>query len=232
MDMDFDSSIDGWNEDIDLVDEEWEALNRTRWYQENHAISYPTDAVAFEGGTALDDWQRNVRNVRREIDIGGKTLQEVRKKGMGNITEWPGNSISQPVSQRDVLHVLGVHSFNDFYRRLRTPSIPVMRPDRPAAKILLRPPQGEGRNDATEGSVGMPRYDAAAMVRAVNDDAEEEEEEDIEEFNVGYEGEDEQGCEGSKKSQQQAQRCEWRKLFGKTAGQVFQNLLHVKSEDR
>ncbi|KAL3684835.1 hypothetical protein R1sor_002857 [Riccia sorocarpa] len=52
------------------------------------------------------------------------------------------------------------------------------------------------------------------MVRVVNDDAEEEEEEeeeeDIEEFNVGYEGEEEQGCKGSKKPQQQAQRCEWR----------------------
>ncbi|KAL3686239.1 hypothetical protein R1sor_004261 [Riccia sorocarpa] len=162
MDMDFDSNIDDWNEDIDLVDEDWEALNGNRWYQENPAISYRTDAVASEGGTTLDDWQRSIRNVRREIDIGGKTLQEVesassrvrfgevfssfkefefsvdcwcvinmrssskfktksnmrvrvcrfglavRKKGMGNIREWPGNSESQPVSQRDVPHVLGL----------------------------------------------------------------------------------------------------------------------------
>ncbi|KAL3688933.1 hypothetical protein R1sor_015242 [Riccia sorocarpa] len=51
------------------ADSEW-------WYQENPAISC-TDAVASEGGTTLDDWQRSIRNVRREIDIGGKTLQEV-----------------------------------------------------------------------------------------------------------------------------------------------------------
>ncbi|KAL3690204.1 hypothetical protein R1sor_016513 [Riccia sorocarpa] len=76
MDMDFDSNIDDWNEDIDLVEEDWEALNGNRWYQENPAISYRTDAVASEGGTTLDDWQRSIRNVRREIDIGGKTLQE------------------------------------------------------------------------------------------------------------------------------------------------------------
>ncbi|KAL3682442.1 hypothetical protein R1sor_000464 [Riccia sorocarpa] len=160
--MDFDSNIDDWNEDIDLVEEDWEALNGNRWYQENPAISYRTDAVASEGGATLDDWQRSIRNVRREIDIGGKTLQEVesaasrvrfgevfssfkefefsvdcwcvinmrssskfktksnmrvrvcrfglavRKKGMGNIREWPGNSESQPVSQRDVPHVLGL----------------------------------------------------------------------------------------------------------------------------
>ncbi|KAL3688180.1 hypothetical protein R1sor_014489 [Riccia sorocarpa] len=74
MDMDFDSNIDDWNEDIDLVEEDWEALNGNRWYQENPAISYRTDAVASEGGTTLDDWQRSIRNVRREIDIGGKTL--------------------------------------------------------------------------------------------------------------------------------------------------------------
>ncbi|KAL3698773.1 hypothetical protein R1sor_012849 [Riccia sorocarpa] len=270
MDMDFDSNIDDWNEDIDLVDEDWEALNGNRWYQENPAISYPTDAVASEGGTALDDWQRSIRNVRREIDIGGKTLQEVesaasrvrfgevfssfkefefsvycwcvinmrssskfktksnmrvrvcrfglavRKKGMGNITEWPGNSVSQPVSQRDVPHVLGVRSFNDFNRRLRTPSIPVVRRDRPDLNLhsqdFVASSPRRRKKRCNRGECGeKPRYDAAAMVRAVNDAAEEEEEEeDIEEFNVGYDGEDEQGCKGSKKPQQQAQRCEWR----------------------
>ncbi|KAL3677922.1 hypothetical protein R1sor_020878 [Riccia sorocarpa] len=269
MDMDFDSNIDDWNEDIDLVEEDWEALNGNRWYQENPAISYRTDAVASEGGTTLDDWQRSIRNVRREIDIGGKTLQEVesaasrvrfgevfssfkefefsvdcwcvinmrssskfktksnmrvrvcrfglavRKKGMGNIREWPGNSESQPVSQRDVPHVLGVRSFNDFNRRMRTPSIPVVRPDRPDLNLhnqdFVASTPRRMKKRCSRGECGeKPRYDAAAMVRTVNDDAEEEEEEDIGEFNVGYEGEDEEGCKGSKKPQQQAQRCEWR----------------------
>ncbi|KAL3698357.1 hypothetical protein R1sor_012433 [Riccia sorocarpa] len=283
MDMDFDSNIDDWNEDIDLVEEDWEALNGNRWYQENPAISYRTDAVASEGGTTLDDWQRSIRNVRREIDIGGKTLQEVesaasrvrfgeifssfkefefsvdcwcvinmrssskfktksnmrvrvcrfglavRNKGMGNIREWPGNSESQPVSQRDVPHVLGVRSFTDFNRRMRTPSIPVVRHDRPDLNLhnqdFVASTPRRMKKRCNRGECGeKPRYDAAAMVRAVNDDAEEEEEEeeDIEEFNVGYEGEDEQGCKGSKKPQQQAQRCEWRVrcTMGKRNGDI------------
>ncbi|KAL3698508.1 hypothetical protein R1sor_012584 [Riccia sorocarpa] len=131
MDMDFDSNIDDWNEDIDLVEEDWEALNGNRWYQENPAISYHTDAVASEGGTTLDDWQRSIRNLRvLQVEFGLERFSVVSK------------------------------SLN------------------------------------------------SALI-AVNDDAEEEEEEDIEEFNVGYEGEDEEGCKGSKKPQQQAQRCEW-----------------------
>ncbi|KAL3701189.1 hypothetical protein R1sor_019211 [Riccia sorocarpa] len=192
---------------------------------------------ASEGGTTLDDWQRSIRNVRREIDIGGKTLQEVesaasrvrfgevfssfkefefsvdcwcvinmrsnskfktksnmrvrvcrfglavRKKGMGNIREWHGNSESQSVSQRDIPHVLGVRNFNDFNKRMCTPSIPVVRHDRPdlnlhsqdfVASTPRRMKKRCNRGECEE----KPRYDDAAMVRAVNDDAEEEEEEE------------------------------------------------------
>ncbi|KAL3678780.1 hypothetical protein R1sor_021736 [Riccia sorocarpa] len=167
---------------------------------------------------------RSIRNVRREIDIGGKTLQEVesaasrvrfgevfssfkefefsvdcwcvinmrssskfktksnmrvrvcrfglavRKKGMGNIREWPGNSESQPVSQRDVPHVLGVRSFNDFNRRMRTPSIPVVRPDRPDLNLhsqdFVASTPRRMKKRCKRGECGeKPRYDAAAMVR-------------------------------------------------------------------
>ncbi|KAL3684414.1 hypothetical protein R1sor_002436 [Riccia sorocarpa] len=70
------------------------------------------------------------------------------------------------------------------------------------------------------GVWGKARYDAAAMVRAVNEEEEEAEEEEF--FNVCYEGEDEEGCKGSKKPQQQAQRCEWRVrcTMGKCNGDI------------
>ncbi|KAL3685772.1 hypothetical protein R1sor_003794 [Riccia sorocarpa] len=143
------------------------------------------DGVEFTRGTHLDQWQESLRNVRREIDIGGKTLQEdeaaagrikeeevftcfkefhfcadcwcvmnmrtsvkfkmkcnmrvrvcrygppVRKKGVGKIIEWPGESSSLYTTSTDLPHILGVRTYKDFSRRRHTPSTPMLRPDRP-----------------------------------------------------------------------------------------------------
>ncbi|KAL3688338.1 hypothetical protein R1sor_014647 [Riccia sorocarpa] len=174
------SEVEDWMEDWEYdVDEEgamglaeWEELNSNRWYSEIPTITFPhsnRDGVESIGRTPLDQWQESLRNVRREIDIGGKTLQEVeaaagrikegevftcfkefdfcadcwcvmnmrssvkfktkssmrvrvcryglpvRKKGVGKITEWPGESSSRKHS----IDRLATCSWSPFLQRFQ-----------------------------------------------------------------------------------------------------------------
>ncbi|KAL3687931.1 hypothetical protein R1sor_014240 [Riccia sorocarpa] len=246
MESEGEDLVEDWEYDVDeegamgLTD--WEELNSNRWYNEIPTITFPhsnRDGVESIGGTPLDQWQESLRNVRREIDIGGKTLQEVeaaagrikegevftcfkefdfcvdcwcvmnmrssvkfktksimrvrvciygllvRKKGVGKITKWSGESSSRYIASTDLPHVLGVRSYKDFSRRLQNPSQPMLRPDRPDLNLhsqeFSQSTPRRKRNRCPRGECGeQPRYEAAAMVRTAFEDSEDEEGSDAE----------------------------------------------------
>ncbi|KAL3697617.1 hypothetical protein R1sor_011693 [Riccia sorocarpa] len=97
MESAMESEVEDWMEDWEYdVDEEgamglaeWEELNSNRWSSEIPTITFShsnRDGVESIGRTPLDQWQESLRNVRRKIDIGGKTLQEV-EAAAGRIKE-------------------------------------------------------------------------------------------------------------------------------------------------
>ncbi|KAL3684566.1 hypothetical protein R1sor_002588 [Riccia sorocarpa] len=62
----------------EMTVEEWEELNDHRWYRES-----PLYSPVLNGGgvnnvnqSILENWQRSARNVRGEMDVGGKSLHE------------------------------------------------------------------------------------------------------------------------------------------------------------
>ncbi|KAL3701488.1 hypothetical protein R1sor_019510 [Riccia sorocarpa] len=57
--------------------EEWEDLNDHRWYRESLVYSHVLNAGVNQ--SILENWQCATRNLRREMDIGGKTLHEVEE---------------------------------------------------------------------------------------------------------------------------------------------------------
>ncbi|KAL3695281.1 hypothetical protein R1sor_009357 [Riccia sorocarpa] len=250
MESAMESEVEDWVEDWEYdVDEEGamglaylEELNSNRWYSEIPTITFPhsnRDGVESIGVTPLDQWQESLRNVRRKIDIGGKTLHEVdaavgrikegevftcfkefdfcadcwcvmnmrssvkfkmkssmrvrvckyglpvRKKGVGKITEWLGESSSRNTTSTDLTHVLGVRSYRDFSRRLQNPSQPMLRPDRPDLNLhsqeFSQSTPRRKRNKCPRVECGeQPRYEAAAMVRTAFEDFEDEEGSDAE----------------------------------------------------
>ncbi|KAL3694367.1 hypothetical protein R1sor_008018 [Riccia sorocarpa] len=257
MELKMDYWVEDWGNDVDeegamgLTD--WEELNSNRWYNEIPTITFPhsnKDGTESTRGTPLDQWQESLRNMRRETDIAGKTLQEVeaaacrikegevftcfkefdfcvdwwcmmnmrssvkfkmkcnmrervcrfglpvRKKGVGKIIEWLGESSSRYTTSTDLPHVLGVRSYKDFSRRRQallsnvefSQSIPSRN-----RNICPRVECGE-----------KPRYDAAAMVRVAFEDSEDEQGSDADD-----EGE-ECGKGPSKKLPNEANKCEWR----------------------
>ncbi|KAL3694220.1 hypothetical protein R1sor_007871 [Riccia sorocarpa] len=65
----------------EMTVEEWEELNDHRWYRESHVYSPVLNVGGVNNGnqSILENWQRSARNVRGEMDIGGKTLHEVEE---------------------------------------------------------------------------------------------------------------------------------------------------------
>ncbi|KAL3702256.1 hypothetical protein R1sor_020278 [Riccia sorocarpa] len=65
----------------EMTVEEWEELNDHRWYRESPVYSPVLNVGRVNNGnqSILENWQRSARNVRGEMDIGGKTLHEVEE---------------------------------------------------------------------------------------------------------------------------------------------------------
>ncbi|KAL3694884.1 hypothetical protein R1sor_008535 [Riccia sorocarpa] len=63
----------------EMTVEKWEELNDHRWYRESHVYSPVLNAggVNNVNQSILENWQCVARNLRGEMDIGGKTLHEV-----------------------------------------------------------------------------------------------------------------------------------------------------------
>ncbi|KAL3698659.1 hypothetical protein R1sor_012735 [Riccia sorocarpa] len=65
----------------EMTVEEWEELNDHRWYRESPVYSPVLNAggVNNVNQSILENWQCAARNLRGEMDIGGKTLHEVEE---------------------------------------------------------------------------------------------------------------------------------------------------------
>ncbi|KAL3700221.1 hypothetical protein R1sor_018243 [Riccia sorocarpa] len=65
----------------EMTMEEWEELNDHRWYRESHVYSpvLNVGGVNNVNQSILENWQCGARNLRGEMDIGGKTLHEVEE---------------------------------------------------------------------------------------------------------------------------------------------------------
>ncbi|KAL3697870.1 hypothetical protein R1sor_011946 [Riccia sorocarpa] len=65
----------------EMTVEEWEELNDHRWYRESPVYSPVMNAggVNNVNQSILENWQCAARNLRGEMDIGGKTLHEVEE---------------------------------------------------------------------------------------------------------------------------------------------------------
>ncbi|KAL3694037.1 hypothetical protein R1sor_007688 [Riccia sorocarpa] len=63
----------------EMTVEEWEELNDHRWYRESPVYTHVLNAggVNSVNQSILENWQCAARNLRGEMDIGGKTLHEV-----------------------------------------------------------------------------------------------------------------------------------------------------------
>ncbi|KAL3698549.1 hypothetical protein R1sor_012625 [Riccia sorocarpa] len=131
----------------------------------------------------------------------------VRKKGVGKIIEWPGESSSQNTASTDLPHALGVRSYRDFSRRLRNPSQLMLRHDRPNLNLhsqeFSQSIPRRKRNKCPRGECEEhPRYEAVAMVRTAFEDSEDEE---------GSDAEDEgQECGKGPSKKPPNNKCEWR----------------------
>ncbi|KAL3691845.1 hypothetical protein R1sor_005496 [Riccia sorocarpa] len=65
----------------EMTMEEWEELNDHRWYRESPVYSPVLNAGGLNNvnQSILENWQCAARNLRGEMDIGGKTLHEVEE---------------------------------------------------------------------------------------------------------------------------------------------------------
>ncbi|KAL3679829.1 hypothetical protein R1sor_022785 [Riccia sorocarpa] len=140
--------------------EEWEALNDHRWYRESLVYSHVLNVggVNNVNPSILENWQRSARNLRGEMDIGGKTLHEDtdflrERKELGNLVSGP---LVNPVG-----------ALKDWNRLM----------------FSRNARNGRIREVGVKGGCGeKDRYDAAQMVRFTHADSDGDDldEEDIE----------------------------------------------------
>ncbi|KAL3676459.1 hypothetical protein R1sor_026407 [Riccia sorocarpa] len=191
----------------EMTVEEWESLNDHRWYKESPVYSpvLNVGGVNNVNPSILENWQRSARNLRGEMDIGGKSLHEVTSsKGIRTV----GFEFVDTDFQRER------KSFNDFAARRNTPAFPRVHPDRPdlnlEEQVFSQCTQRRKKRVGVKGGCGeKDRYDATQMVRFshADSDGDDLDKEDIE-------GE-EQDCDDDpkkvgRKIPSQGTRCEWR----------------------
>ncbi|KAL3689627.1 hypothetical protein R1sor_015936 [Riccia sorocarpa] len=166
----------------EMTVEEWEELNDHRWFRESPVYSPVLNAggVNNVNQSILENWQCAARNLRGEMDIGGKTLHEVEEAArrirfgevFASFNEFEivmlGFEPSGSSQGLEPPHVLGVRTFNDFVARRNTPAFPTVRPDRPdlnlEEQVFSQCTQRQKKRVGVKGGCGeKDRYDAAQI---------------------------------------------------------------------
>ncbi|KAL3683784.1 hypothetical protein R1sor_001806 [Riccia sorocarpa] len=193
----------------EMTVEEWEELNDHRWYRESPVYSPVLNAggVNNVNQSILENWQCAARNLRGEMDIGGKTLHEV-EEAAGRI------HFGEVFASFNEFELCLDCCFNDFAARRLTPAFPTVRPDRPdlnlEEQVFSQCTQRQKKRVGVKGGCGeKDRYDAAQMVRFTHADSDGD---DLDEEDI--EG-DEEDCDDDpkkvgRKTPSRGTRCEWR----------------------
>ncbi|KAL3677992.1 hypothetical protein R1sor_020948 [Riccia sorocarpa] len=194
-----------------MIVKEWEELNDHRWYKESPVYSPVLNAggVNNVNQSILENWQCAARNLRGEMDIGGKTLHEVDVAARRIRLD----ECLRPSTNLSYAWIVDVF-FNDFAARRNTRAFPRVRPDRPdlnlEEQVFSQCTQRQKKRVGVKGGCGeKDRYDAAQMVRFTHSDSDGD---DLDEEDI--EGDEEDGDDDPKKpgrkTPSRGTRCEWR----------------------